>query len=127
MPIKQHIEREQEAFEKRLYIPEGWHPELPKDTLYGEEHYPESAYELSEEKIQDFLAQSLTRVTTAMMKEARKIVIEENYTLEEYLGHLEGKVTGFEIAQHTMKTRNNITKRLEDITPAPTSGEVTNK
>ena len=61
------------------------------------------------------------------MKEARKIVIEENYTLEEYLGHLEGKVTGFEIAQHTMKTRNNITKRLEDITPAPTSGEVTNK
>ena len=47
----------------------------------------------------------------------KEIVVEENYKLEEYLAHLEGKVTGFEIAQHTMATRNHITNRLTALTP----------
>jgi len=127
MPIKQHIEREQEAFEELNVTISRPNSEQEMEHYKKLELVIPIAFDLLKPSLKSFLAQSLTRVTTAMMKEARKIVIEENYTLEEYLGHLEGKVTGFEIAQHTMKTRNNITKRLEDITPAPTSGEVTNK
>jgi len=107
MPIKQHIEREQEAFEKRLYIPEGWHPELPKDTLYGEEHYPESAYELSEEKIQDILAFFLTRIPDIV-----KELVGEDLEKEQRESEPDGELKEYLMGKHN--ARQEIITRLNE-------------
>ena len=106
--MKNYTQRRLEEFDKRTDMPERF--EDVEQSLYSDEIYPESEYELSLTKLEEFIATSIKQALAEERERVRGILSVENYKLEEWYSSSErpDTLTHLEANQRNMKTRNEI-------------------
>ena len=76
----------------------------------------EQTYEHALEELDQHTADTWKASREQTLKEVREVVVKEHYELEEWFAHHEGmNPVVYEAHQQSMRTRNTITKKLQDI------------